>query len=75
MNTPNKKAGKDAIINDTKRRIKNVNKEKANTPTNSNKPSSIYIISVKPIPKSNTNMASLTVLSSIGLNNSLRIIP
>lgn len=75
MNTPNKKAGKYAIINDTKRRSKNVNKEKTNTPTNSNKPSSIYIISVKPIPKSNTNMASLTVLSSIGLNNSLRIIP
>lgn len=30
---------------------------------------------VKSIPKSNTNKASLTVLSSIVLNNSLRIIP
>ena len=50
-------------------------KKKTTTPTNSNKPSSIYIIQEKPIPKSITNMASLTVLSPVGSNNSLRIIP
>ena len=46
-------------------------KKSPNTPTNSNKPSSIYTIKVKPIPKSITNTVSLTILSPIVLNNSL----